>query len=344
MLKKFQYFNYFFVCGYIFVLLYPLLKEDYNDNKCTLYFCLAASLYLFITIIQRKLNISLKSYYLLLVICSILFYYFHIFKLVMYLMVFALVKLCLSILEVCMVQSENYPLYKAYGGLGMAIGSIIASYLYPHCYFYLVLGICMIIGYFKIPKVNPQIYNNEFCQIPYYVLFGLFLLFLFASLDQYLTLDKILALHGNKHIISYKWSIQSLAEIPILFIFNKLSEKYKLSNILYFAIFIYALKYFLYGIADESYQIVFIASLQLFSLPLVNTSAKYILKQLTHNNMKIQWYYMLLCNGLALVLAPLLANYLQNVLNLNNSFYLSSIIFILLILYFKINKKANIDF
>lgn len=343
MLKKIQYFNYFFICGYVFVLLYPLLKDDYNDKTCTLYFCLAATIYLLITIVQHKLSLALKYYYIILVLMCIMFYYLGIFKIIAYLMVFALVKLCISILEVCMLQEDDYPLNKAYGGLGMALGSIIASYLYNNLSFYLVLALCMIIGYFKIPSIDKQIYSNKSCEIPYLLLFGLFILFLFTSLDQYLTLDKILSLHGNKKIISFKWGIQALCEIPILFVFNQLIKKYSLNTILLFAIFIYALKYILYGLASTSIQLVYIASLQLFSLPLVNTSAKYILKNITKNNMKVQWYYMILCNGLALILAPLLANFMKEYFNLNLSFYLSSIIFIILIIYFKIIiKKANI--
>ncbi len=238
-----------------------------------------------------------------------------------------LVRILMGLNETWMfeIDPDHYGALRACGALGLSIGSLFFGYFLTIInyqdliYFLLGFGIftVILVHFCKDIKNENKHFDKEglkkLLKNPSYLLlvFILLLIYMAGSADQYTVVNKLLAVGGDVTDVGWKWGIQSFAEIPIFFLGNWFLQRFRTKQILKFAIFMYALKFFLYAFLQTPLLLVGCALLQFVTLPLILLTSKFLIHDVTDENVgnSAQMFAMAIFIGGGSLFAPLLSSF-----------------------------------
>ena len=344
----FFYFFAYLSLGCILSQLIPMLNQEFNlfIKTCILggSALLAFLLSLGLGLLSDSCQKMKPSFYISMClyvgsVCGIFVFDFFIFKLISYLFLIAASKMVMSSCETILLfeKKEKFGKYHCIGVVGLVIGSWLTNYIPDKLLWMSVSSFGMLsclfaYSYQEKPKEKRKIEIQEIIVLLkdktyLFLLIIFFFLMMMGFADQYVVVEKMISLDTSKLIISLKYSLQALMEIPIYLLMSKLFKKISISFLLYFCILMSALKFLLYGMASTSLLILFISSLQIFTHPLiVLLSKKLILKNTPPDLMaSSQIIGFAIYNGLSGFIASVLGNVLSHQFSYDIALYIFSL-------------------
>lgn len=276
-----------------------------------------------------------------------------------------MVKVIMGLDETWMLEadSENYGVLRAYGALGLTIGSPIAGFLvdsFGYIALSITLGIISAFCFLFIWLVKDVSKSGEPVQLssltkllqnkPYLLLVMIYLLiYMIGTADQYVVIDKMMEMKAEHALVGFKWALQSFMEIPLFLLAHRILKRYKPSVLLIFGTLMYAVKFVMYAWADNSWWIIAAASLQLVTLPVIMLTSKVLIKEITPEELfsSAQMFAMAIFIGVSGLVTPLITAYLSDLLGYNFTLYLVAgfaiVPLLLIFLYLYIRKKHQSD-
>lgn len=240
----------------------------------------------------------------------------------------ALVRNTMSIAEnwIYQLYSDDFGRMHCFAAAGLIAGSLCSGMIrqsYGNLYFYLFVLFCSLLsmilakGMETLKAVKTNAFSKIFklFQVPAYqkLLLILFILMLCGFADSYVAVDKLLEMNVDSRIVSIKFAIQSLMEIPIYYYSVKLFKKYSPEKVLFFASVMTLIKFLGYSLATNVMQLLLAASLQLFTHPLIVLSSKILISN-TAKEMRssAQIVGFAIYFGMSGFLTPLITFWLKN--------------------------------
>ena len=153
----------------------------------------------------------------------------------------------------------------------------------------------------------------------------LFSLYAMVVANTSLVVDKMLFLEASRIEISLKWGMGAVLEIP-MYLFNMhFINKYGALAMLKASVVVSALQFLLFALAQHSFLIVLICTLQVFTTPIILISSKWLIADLIppHLSSSGQLLALSLYMGLSSLFIPLLSG----VMGLNLGYSLSLALF-----------------
>lgn len=239
------------------------------------------------------------------------------------------------------VDSQHYGVLRAAGAIGMSIGSLLAGYLLTILnfkqfvlIFLAMAGIVMtvILKCRDVKSQQSRLTKRDILRLlknKQYLLIVciFFMIYMAGTADQYTVISKLLSIGGTKQDVGWKWGIQSLAELPVLFMASWLIRKFTQRTLLLFGVFMYALKFFLYGFFQTPILLIVCAGLQLVTMPIILLTSKYLICDTvdpeTANS--AQMFAMAVFVGGSALITPLLTAYLIQCFNYDLTLYIISV-------------------
>lgn len=247
---------------------------------------------------------------------------------------------------------------KAFGSVGWALGSVIASYVIMlFSYRGLAISICiiMLLALWNI-KMIPDIKQMEqkkktsmkdvaslLHDHTYMLLvFILFLMYAMIVANNCTVIDKMLALGANQTDISMKWSIQSLLEIPTYIAGVRILRRFRHTTLLQFSAVMLVLQFLLFAISDSISFMIFLSVFQLFSTPLLMITSKTLIRQIARPELRgsSQLVALSLFTGCSSFVVPAIAGSLSVSIGINTTLYVISILGLLALGLLQYMKKS----
>ncbi len=258
------------------------------------------------------------------------------FKAISILFMFGVMKSVMSCTEtlIYIESKENFGKYHCFGALGSICGSLIGAALSDMNRMFLCLG-CGLISI--LIMMNIQENKRESQQITLekirllftnkeYLCFVsiLFFLMLIGYADQFVVVDKMIALGANKSLISIKYALQALMEIPLYLFSRKLFEKFDAMKLLLFCIVMSWLKFILYGVVNQSWMILGVSMMQVVTHPLIVILSKKLIAAVTFDTMSAtsQIVGFAIYFGMSGFLTPVLSQMLLNWFSFDTILYI----------------------
>lgn len=179
---------------------------------------------------------------------------------------------------------------KAFGSIGWAIGSVIASYIillisYKGMVICITLLLmCVMLNAVLLkditkiknaPKTKLQDIVSLFKDKQYTkIIIILFLLYSMVVANNCTVIDKMLELGANQTQISLKWSLQSLLEIPTYILGYRILKRFDHFRLLQFSATMLTLQFVLFALTSKVNIIILLSVFQLFSTPLLLITSK----------------------------------------------------------------------
>ena len=224
-----------------------------------------------------------------------------------------MVKVIMGLNETWMleVDEENYGRLRAAGALG-----------YNFLLFMLIgVSICLLFLFWK--SVDAQKKKSEHVRLEslkelltnrlYLLLVLIYLMiYMIGTADQYVVIDKMLAIGADTSAVGIKWAVQSFMEVPLFLFASAILKRVKPGMLLLFGTVMYGLKFFLYGVFSVAWAIIAAASLQLVTLPIIMLSSKILIKEITPRKLfsSAQMFAMAIFVGVSGLLTPIITSYL----------------------------------
>lgn len=262
-------------------------------------------------------------------------FYFH---LLLTSMMASMVKVLSAIIETWMLylDQEEYGKYRAIGALGLCIGSPLIGMIIDHYSYLGVIFACLaaslvtLLAAFFTDEVEYQekidfkqmlalFKNKEYM----YVVLIYFLIYMVGTADQYAVIDKMINLKADAIMIGIKWAVQSLLEIPFFLFATKLLKKYSPYVLLGVGIFMYGIKFILYGLSPTPIWIIITTTLQIVTLPVIAYTSKMILEQICPKlKASSQMLAMAIFIGGSAFVTPLITSFIVKYLGYDWTLYL----------------------
>lgn len=219
-------------------------------------------------------------------------------KAVCVILMFGIVKEVMSINEtwVFQLKPETFGKFHCFSAMGLVSGSLAAGFIYKQ---FSSIGLCilclsasaisLLCGFFIKEKTSDSkgsitlegmrklLMNKAYQRL----LMILFLLMITGFADQFVVVDKLIALGGDRIAVSIKFAIQSLMEIPIYLFSAKLFKKFEPSRLLLVAALMTGIKFLAYGFCPTPFWVLIIAALQLFTHPIIVLTSKVLIQEVT---------------------------------------------------------------
>ena len=224
------------------------------------------------------------------------------------------------------LDSERFSSLRAFGALGWASGSILLANIlsiFGYGCIPLILGIVgcgsVIISFMvkdsERKQTKVQITDIvELVKNRKYMIFIaiVFLLYALGCADMYIVVDKILAIGGSSWEVGMKWGLQSLMEVPILLVGNRLLKKYGVYKLLYFASIMFLIRFLVYGYLQQANLFLYASIFQLVTFPIVVFCSKEEFEKLIDEKLKTsgQMFAMSLYMGASLFIMPIACSWL----------------------------------
>ena len=234
-------------------------------------------------------------------------------------------------------RQYDYGHIRAIGAFGFTVGALSASILMNgyQKYIILIFVIMGILFLYLLSHQHVELHQNK-TQFSWdklrknkayiQVVVALTLIYFIGSVDQYLVIDKLQALHATRQQIGLKWAIQAVSEIPILIYSTRLLHKFSQRSLILFGIVMFGIKFFLYGFVSSISMIIFVASLQVVSLPLIMVASKQLIIKICPKDVfaSAQLVAMAIFTGASMLCSPLLSSYLYQWLGIDQTLYVLS--------------------
>lgn len=221
-----------------------------------------------------------------------------IFKAICVVLMFGIVKEVMSINEtwVFHLKPETFGKFHCFSAIGLVIGSLAAGFINKQ---FSSVGLCilclsasaisLLCGFFIKEKtsatkgsISIKSMKKLLMNKPYQLLLMiLFLLMITGFADQFVVVDKLISLGGDRIAVSIKFAIQSLMEIPIYLFSAKLFKKFEPSRLLLVAALMTGIKFLAYGFCTTPLWVLIVAALQLFTHPIIVLTSKVLIQEVT---------------------------------------------------------------
>jgi len=233
---------------------------------------------------------------------------------------------------------------KAFGSIGWALGSVVLPIiLFKFGYKGVgtgIAGLCilsLLIMYF-IKDVN-KIHNNELEKARLsdikelildkkYILlvFILFLMYCAVITNNIVVVDKMLILKATDLQIGYKWSIQSVIEIPTYLFGAYFLRKFDHYMLLKISAITLTIQFVLFGTCSSILGIILLSLLQMLTTPLLLITSKTLIFKLTSEKMKLtgQLFALSIFTGLSSLLVPICAGTITRYYNVNITLFIAA--------------------
>lgn len=273
-----------------------------------------------------------------------------------------MIKVIMGLEETWMLQidEEHYGKLRAWGALGLTVGAFFASMIVNiGSYVALMIVLIMLsflLAYFILITKDMKTKTQErmafsnikelMCNKKYWLLIIIFLfIYMIGTADQYVVIDKMLAIGASNEMVGMKWAIQSLMEVPCLLLASKLLTRFKPFTLLVFGTVMYAVKFILYAYASNSWIIVMAAALQIVTLPIIMLTSKIFIKEVAPTSLyaTAQMLAMALFMGVSGIITPLFTSYVSHSIGYDATLYIVAsfavIPMVFLFWYQKLNRK-----
>lgn len=254
---------------------------------------------------------------------------------------------------------------KAFGSIGWAMGSVILpTIIYKFGYSGIsncILILCIIslsLIYFikdvhkvdnskvekiKVEDIKELIFNKKYSLL----VFILFLMYCVIIANNSAVVDKMLELGATNLQIGYKWSIQSLIEIPTYLFGAYFLRKYNHYFLLKVSAAVLTIQFVLFGLCSSVIGIVILSSFQMLTTPLLMITSKTLIFELTSEKMKStgQLYAMSVFGGVSSLLVPVCAGMITRYFNVNVTLLIAaSLSAVSCVLINILRKDTNIEY
>ncbi|MBF2595495.1 MFS transporter, partial [Listeria welshimeri] len=185
-----------------------------------------------------------------------------------------LINTCTGLTDTWVLKSSysvqmNFPYIKAFGSIGWAIGSVLLSFLLSrNGYISLSIGIFILslLTLFFIIRLSDiekgPLMNQKKLQVADFkelvldknydlLILILFLLYSVIVANNITVIDKMLTLGASDIQIGYKWSVQSLFEIPAYFFGQKIMKRFSNYTLLRITAITLTAQFILFTLADN---------------------------------------------------------------------------------------------
>jgi MFS transporter, OHS family, lactose permease len=254
---------------------------------------------------------------------------------------------------------KQFSFIKAFGSIGWAIGSIILSSIISRFGYKGVssgiLILCIIslgIMYF-IKDVNKNhsitVQKVQLSDLKELILdrkYSLLVIILFFMYCVIITnntavVDKMLELGANDSQIGYKWSIQSVIEIPTYLFGAYFLRKYNHYLLLKVSAIALTIQFILFGMSTSITQIIILSVLQILTTPLLIITSKTLIYDLTSEKMKStgQLLALSIFTGLSSLLVPTCAGIVTRYFNVNTTLFMAASLSAISLVLINILKK-----
>ena len=253
---------------------------------------------------------------------------------------------------------ETKPVYSrihAWGAFGWAIGSWAAAILLNWLDFPVIAGVVFFSSgaalYFawnqedakrasgKVVKLADL---KELVKNKAYILLVLILLVLFGmgTADMYIVVDKVMAIGGTSFHVGAKWGLQSLMEIPILLVGDKLMKKYDPANLMLGASVLFGVRFVVYSLIQNPWWMIAAAVFQMVTFPIIIISSKLMIDEIISEKLKSsgQMAAMSVYMGISLLVMPVFCSSLSEAIGCDPALLVVAafaLVAIVLILIFK---------
>ena len=234
------------------------------------------------------------------------------------------------------LDQQNYPKLRAAGALGFTVGAIAAGQIVSLTSFpMLAIGLLIVSvlwlfcfrelqdvrieSNYSLKEIKKLFRNRRYLAF----VFVFFMIYLIGNGDQYIVVDKMVALKASHDVIAIKWAVQSIMEVPLLLGANRLLKKVNAYTLLLAAVVMYGIKFFLYGFAQDPYFIIGITFLQVVTLPIVALVSKLIIEDICESSLRssAQLFALAIFVGLSGLLTPLISSALIDWLGYDLTLY-----------------------
>lgn len=315
----------------------------------------------------KKIRRFFLTAYLLLMVSSFAMFlfqerifYYHLFTVSL---MGGMVKVLMGLDETWMLEldSEHYGKLRAWGALGLTIGSPIAGFLVSHFTYLSLLmsfgAVSLLLLYLIKTSRDAEKKGKGICMKDIagfvknkrYVLLVLIylLVYMIGTADQYVVIDKMLDIHGTSTQVGIKWALQSFMEVP-LFLFSALIlKRFQPFTLLWFGTIMYGVKFFCYGFFQNAWGIIATSALQIVTLPIIMLTSKLLIKEVTDEEVasSAQMFAMAVFIGFSGLITPLITSFLSKMIGYDNTLYsvaaFTIIPLLLIFLYQYLDKKER---
>lgn len=378
MKAKYYYLQYlfnYFAFATLSVNMIPFLKQlGFSSTQRGLLFAISA---VFGIVLQFVIGYVCDKYKILklvyitfeiIMLISCFFFYMIGHTFFYYLIILCLVngiyKILYNLSDSWILESDNPMIFgrcRAWGAIGFTTGSLVSTFFirnigYENVSFFVLFGgivasICVLkLSEPKkgtgLSKLNINDFKQLFSNKLYIWLIVLFLLInLSATADQYTTVDKLLSLEATEVQIGLKWAIQSISEVPIFILGERILKKHNAWTILIMGISLYIIKFILYGWVSSINGVLIVTTMQVITYPLITLSSRIMIADICkESNLKTSTQLIAsgIYLGLSALFSPLIGGYLVDIIGSMWTLYLlGGFLVIPLLLSFKIRKQYN---
>lgn len=270
------------ITNIIFQLLFGLLSDKYQTMKKIVLLCVG--IYGISTALLFSSRSAVFSVYLLLVALS-----------------GGLLNTCCGLYDTWILGcnkeiSQKMSFVKTFGSIGWALGSMIASFLiFSFSYCGLAVSIMVIVSILTInimilPDIekiegNSKVKAGDILELlkdRQYILLVIiyFLMYSMVVVNNCTVIDKMIYLNATDSQISFKWSLQSLLEIPTYLAGSFLLEKVKGSTLAKISAVMMTIQFLIFAFAQNPEYIIIGCFLQVFSTPIVLITSKTLIQEI----------------------------------------------------------------
>jgi MFS family permease len=222
---------------------------------------------------------------------------------------------------------KKLPFIKTFGSIGWATGSIILSSVISRFGYsgvsngililcILSLGLLHFIKDVdrhkdknsekaRLADVKELILNKRYSLL----VFILFLMYCVIITNNTAVVDKMLAIGATNLQIGYKWSIQSMIEIPTYLFGSYFLRKFNHYFLLKVSALALTVQFVLLGMSSSITQIIILSAIQMLTTPLLMITSQTLIYELTSEKMKAtgQLFALSIFTGLSSLLVPIAA-------------------------------------
>ena len=259
--------------------------------------------------------------------------------------------------------SQRLSFIKAFGSIGWALGSFLASYLILSlsyqgmaisiaCILLLAVGNAILLK--DIDKVTHRpktsikdslaLLNDRKYML---LILILFLLYSMVVANNCTVIDKMLSLGASQTQISMKWSLQSILEIPTYLLGVRILRRFQHYHLLQFSACMLIVQFLLFAWTDSIHMMIVLSIFQLFSTPLLLITSKTMIYQLCKPELRgsSQLIALSIFTGLSSLLIPTIAGSLSIIVGVDTTLmcmaFLGISAYILIMALKKINIKTS---
>lgn len=287
-------------------------------------------------------------------------FFYHLFTVAL---MGGMVKVIMGLDETWMLEldQQNYGKLRAAGAMGLTIGSPIAGYLIRQFSYmslvYSISGISILLFFCLKKSPDAKRVGDERVDFKslglllknkaYILLVTIFLLvYMIGTADQYVVIDKMLAIGANNAQVGFKWALQSFMEVPLFLGASWILKKFKNYTLLIFGTVMYSLKFVCYGLSFHPWMVIATTTLQLVTLPIIMLTSKVLVNEITPKKLQssAQMFAMAIFIGVSGLITPLITSFLCDHIGYDWTLYTVAIFGIvpfLLILWYKHMDKSD---